>query len=261
NVISAAKSTFSKAASSTTAAASGGAATLDASAPTQVRADSEETAVTASWMPMPAAEEALATDKPVASQQSPKITVAPTAAVNQSDAPDSPVYAGLVTEADRGSNATAIGSPLASPTLPPEITAAACSPGAGTRESPTASSTKNDAFQSAATVPGVATASPGNLSTHAVTPKQKPPRLPEMPRMHSDSAAVAGKATAVDPLADLRARLKKKQSSPQLSKAKSSSQLPGSDSELPQPTTTSNKVATAKPKKSVRNLVAMFEKP
>ncbi|KAJ2081843.1 Ark- serine/threonine protein kinase [Coemansia sp. RSA 988] len=259
NVISAAKSTFSKASPST--AAPNGTAALDASAPAQVRADSEETAVTASWTPTLAAEEALPAEKSIASLQSPKITVALTAIVNQPDAPDSPVYAGLVTETDRGSNATAIGSPLASPTMSPEITTAACCPGTGTRDSPIVNSTTNEIFQTAAAVPGVSTASPGNLATHAVAPNQKLPRLPEMPRMHSDSTALAEKTTTVDPLADLRSRLKKKQSSPQLSKAKSSTQLLGPGNESLRPTTTTNKATPAKPKKSVRNLVAMFEKP
>ncbi|KAJ2608810.1 Ark- serine/threonine protein kinase [Coemansia sp. RSA 1365] len=256
NVISAAKSTFSKTASST-AAVSSSPAILDTSAPIQVRADSEETAVTASWTPTPTAEETLAADKLATSQQHAKITIVPTAAVNKSNTPDSPVYAGPVTETDQGSNTTAIGSPLASPTLPPENIIVACSPGIETTESPITSSTKTEASQSTATVPGVSTASPVN-STRAVTPKQK---IPEMPRMHSDSATLAGKATAVDPLADLRARLKKKQSSPQLSKAKSASQLAAPGNELPRPSTMTSKNTAGKPKKSVRNLVAMFEKP
>ncbi|KAJ1898306.1 Ark- serine/threonine protein kinase [Kickxella alabastrina] len=95
------------------------------------------------------------------------------------------------------------------------------------------------------------------------------PKLPSINRMHSDTPVVV--PPPVDPLAEVRMRLKKKQSSPMLRTREDISEeaagkigllgmLSNNKSTNSLALSSDSASATGKPVKSVRNLVAMFEK-
>ncbi|KAJ1728527.1 hypothetical protein LPJ61_003989, partial [Coemansia biformis] len=99
------------------------------------------------------------------------------------------------------------------------------------------------------------TAPAAKKTAGAVDPAQPATKPPGMTRARSDTTTQA----PADPLADLRARLKKKKSSPTLM-----TQTPESPQSLllhAAPPMPSAGGKGAKTPKSVRNLVAMFEKP
>ncbi|KAJ2650138.1 Ark- serine/threonine protein kinase [Coemansia sp. RSA 1250] len=114
----------------------------------------------------------------------------------------------------------------------------------------------------------LSTASSGNSPSGAVKAPQ-PSKIPRLPRMRSDLSRTS-KPDAADPLAEVRARLKKKQSSPMLTTTKLEQSSNGrTESRTPDPMPNSQRALPlpakappkGKPVKSVRNLVAMFENP
>ncbi|KAJ2122561.1 Ark- serine/threonine protein kinase [Coemansia sp. RSA 720] len=109
----------------------------------------------------------------------------------------------------------------------------------------------------------VATANTDNPPASAVK-VQQPSRIPKLSRMRSD---ISVSKQDKDPLAEARARLKKKQSTPMLTTTKTASPktgipraaflTPPEAKQSPRPAASG---AKGKPVKSVRNLVAMFDK-
>ncbi|KAJ2363205.1 Ark- serine/threonine protein kinase [Coemansia sp. Cherry 401B] len=176
--------------------------------------------------------------------------------------PDSPVDVGVMLDSDTCSNPV---SPLANQ---PPSTALLAPPRKSAADGPAAEHRSPAVPRSNALAGAAETAAPTARPANppAAVKAQQPSRIPKLSRMRSDVAIAGGSQSAGDVAADMRARLKKKQSSPALTTGKSL--LPGTRTAFlnpPEPKPAARPVAAGtpakgKPAKSVRNLVAMFDK-
>ncbi|KAJ2851602.1 Ark- serine/threonine protein kinase [Coemansia brasiliensis] len=271
NVISAAKLTFGKPSVDASDLATG---TLPsaavASKPLATNGDSKDTAVTLEDMDVEAPVAAGSVDsKPT------NATDASTAVPESPLVPDSPVETDAKSPSQSSNTAPKQPNEISSTAVPespvlPSPPMTTDGPSSQSRQLPPAQQTS---------IPSVAavspTASSGNSPSGAVKTPQ-PSKIPRLPRMRSDLSARTSKPSAADPLAEARARLKKKQSSPMLTTAKlepNASNGPTKSLHPSEPIPPIQRIAAvsvpspskaapkSKPVKSVRNLVAMFEKP
>ncbi|KAJ2833979.1 Ark- serine/threonine protein kinase [Coemansia erecta] len=287
NVISAAKMTFSKpaVAASDIMDTKAVSESVSVSQPFVARADSEDTTVSA----------VTATSTSVGEDSAPVEAVPDKilAVSSDSDRPQSakmavlPVDVGVVQDPDAGSSdvppkanhKTCTVSPESSELPAPLETSSADGPGIPLEASPLVQDPKlftaetvvaeatvagSTAVETAVAETTVATADTDNPPACAVK-AQQPSKIPKLSRMRSD---ISISKPDNDPLAEARARLKKKQSTPMLTTTKMASPKTGipraafltqpETKQSPRPAAASG--AKGKPVKSVRNLVAMFDK-
>ncbi|KAJ2496927.1 Ark- serine/threonine protein kinase [Coemansia sp. RSA 1972] len=287
NVISAAKMTFSKptVAASDIIDTKAVSESLAVSQPFVARADSEDTTVSAVTVTSTSVGDVSAPEEVVPDKNS--------AVYSETNRPQSaemvvlPVDVGVVQDPNtRSSNVppeanhkTCTVSPESSE-LPAPETSSADGPGISLEVSPSVQDPKlftaetvvaettaaeSTVVETVVAEPKVATANTDNPPASAVK-VQQPSKIPKLSRMRSD---ISISKPGNDPLAEARARLKKKQSTPMLTTTKMASPktgipraaflTPPEAKQSPRPAAAASG-AKGKPVKSVRNLVAMFDK-
>ncbi|KAJ2455140.1 Ark- serine/threonine protein kinase [Coemansia sp. RSA 2336] len=276
NVISAAKMTFGK----PTADASDLAAlpsTAEASRPLAANGDSKDTAVAktspvASISVETAVVESTLADVSTAVPESPLVPDTPAEADAKSPPmPDSPVEADakIPSMPDSPVETGAKPSISAAPKRPAVPESPVLPSPSATTDGPSSSQPKQLLPTQPTSIPSataLSTANSGNSASGTVKAPQ-PSKIPRLPRMRSD-LSTAAKPAATDPLAEVRARLKKKQSSPMLTTTKLEKTPNGRiESRTPEPMPSFQRAVPSpakapppkgKPVKSVRNLVAII---
>ncbi|KAJ2828387.1 Ark- serine/threonine protein kinase [Coemansia erecta] len=273
NVISAAKMTFNRPMVAASDVADNSAAPTSVAAPQPfvTRTDSEETTVSAVTVTSK-----LAAEPPAPADFAPGTISAVSTAVSERpqspEMPDSPVDVEMVLDPNTRSiaavleanHSTSTASPESSVLPSPLETSSADSPVVLLKQSPPAQDPKPNVAETAVAETAAATAKTDNPPAGAVK-AQQPSKIPKLSRMRSD-ISVSTQKPANDPLAEVRARLKKKQSTPTLNTTKTTPQKsaipraaflkPAEFKKTPLPA----KPASGKPVNSVRNLAAMFDK-